>query len=373
MIRAPRWLTPRNLEVVLDELAASTELIAPVHLAGEVVFQRVAGARQVCRDYVNALAPPKEYFLPTPERLLRYRLEAGVPRIEPDDGGGGRELALFGIRSCDVAGLAYLATFLSGGIFERAELADTPFLERRDRATLLSVVCQKPGDTCMCVCCQGGPALTEGYDWQLTELAAGWLVEIGSDRGEELAERFAGRLEGAPAGAAREKDERVREVVRNFERYSTNRVQTMAAARMLSSGRLSARFWSELGERCFECGGCAFVCPTCYCFNVVDLGPPGAGQPHEHAAGAVPAVPGGPTAEPPDGGWSGCACATAACWPDTCGRRAAATRAGAAASAARRASSTSSRGSSTSAWACSAAPVAGVARSSARAASASIA
>jgi ferredoxin len=28
--------------------------------------------------------------------------------------------------------------------------------------------------------------------------------------------------------------------------------------------------WEELGERCFACGSCTNVCPTCYCFNVVD-------------------------------------------------------------------------------------------------------
>ena len=28
--------------------------------------------------------------------------------------------------------------------------------------------------------------------------------------------------------------------------------------------------WKELGERCLACGSCTIVCPTCYCFNVVD-------------------------------------------------------------------------------------------------------
>jgi ferredoxin len=28
--------------------------------------------------------------------------------------------------------------------------------------------------------------------------------------------------------------------------------------------------WEELGEKCLACGACTLVCPTCYCFNVVD-------------------------------------------------------------------------------------------------------
>ena len=28
--------------------------------------------------------------------------------------------------------------------------------------------------------------------------------------------------------------------------------------------------WSELGEKCFSCGSCTMVCPTCVCYNVKD-------------------------------------------------------------------------------------------------------
>jgi sulfhydrogenase subunit beta (sulfur reductase) len=28
--------------------------------------------------------------------------------------------------------------------------------------------------------------------------------------------------------------------------------------------------WEEIGKRCFGCGSCNIVCPTCYCFDVQD-------------------------------------------------------------------------------------------------------
>ena len=28
--------------------------------------------------------------------------------------------------------------------------------------------------------------------------------------------------------------------------------------------------WKEEGERCLSCGACSAVCPTCYCYDVVD-------------------------------------------------------------------------------------------------------
>jgi ferredoxin len=155
----------------------------------------------------------------------------------------------------------------------------------------------------MCVCCAGGPALAEGFDWQLTELAAGWLVEIGSRRGERLAERCADLLGDAPEGAVAEKEARVRATVERFQASATHRVPTMAATRMVSAGRLDEAFWKGVGDRCFECGGCAFVCPTCWCFNVVDVAGPGTSVFEEAPAGQRPMAPGGASDRVRDGRW----------------------------------------------------------------------
>ncbi len=305
MSRGPRWASRADLDGVLDHLATEGALVAPVRAEGEVLFRRVPGAAAICRDYVNALVPPKDLLLPSPQRLLGYRLEGGRPALDPPAEERLEPLVLFGVRSCDVAGFVYLDRFLSGQVFGRPDLADTPFRARREALTVLSVVCLAPGPTCMCVCCQGGPALEQGYDWQLTALEEGWLVEIGSEKGERLAERFAAALPAAEPAAVREKEERVRQVVEGFDHFSANRVQTMAGSRLTSTGRLAPAFWERVGERCFECGGCAFVCPTCYCFNVADVGPP---CPLDEAATDVPAVPGGRVAGAVEGADGGDGC-----------------------------------------------------------------
>ena len=90
--------------------------------------------------------------MPTPDGLLAYRIENGTPVLESDADGQPRERVIFGIRSCDVAGLAYLERYFSGAMFDRPDTADGLFMGRRDAATLISVVCQRPGPTCMCVC-----------------------------------------------------------------------------------------------------------------------------------------------------------------------------------------------------------------------------
>ena len=76
---AHRWLTRASLDDLLDRFAREGALVAPVRIEGEVLFRRVASTEQIARDYVNSLVPPKEHFLPTPERLASYRVKDGVP------------------------------------------------------------------------------------------------------------------------------------------------------------------------------------------------------------------------------------------------------------------------------------------------------
>ncbi|HEY6867855.1 MAG TPA: 4Fe-4S dicluster domain-containing protein, partial [Candidatus Eisenbacteria bacterium] len=272
---ATRWMSPRALDRLLDRLAREGALVAPVAVDGDVWFLPVTDRAEIRRDYVNSLIPPKEHLLPARERLVAYAVERGVPALEPDGDPPPRRRVIFGIRSCDVAGIAYLERYFSGAPFGREDLADPLFMRRREATTLISVVCQQPGPTCMCVCCQGGPALERGYDWQLTELESGWLVEIGSARGEALAADAADLLGEPPAGACEEREARLRATRARFDAASPCRVPTMAATRMISAGRLDEAFWKSVGDRCFECGGCAFVCPTCWCFNVADVAEPG--------------------------------------------------------------------------------------------------
>lgn len=297
---ARRWLD--RLDPLLTRLAADVELIAPVSVDGEVWFLPVRDPAVICREYGNSLVPPKEHLLPTPERLASYTVREGAPTFDPDPAPP-RERVLFGIRSCDVAGIAYLERYFSGAMFGRPDLADPAFQSRRDATTLISVVCHTPQPTCMCVCGQGGPALDRGYDWQLTELEDGWLVEIGSERGERLAARYAPFLELPPSTAVPRKEARVRETIARFAATSPHRVPSMAATRLVSTGRLGPQFWRSVGDRCFECGGCAYVCPTCWCFNVADVAEPGQAPFPTDGDAAGPMVPGGVTDGTPDGRW----------------------------------------------------------------------
>ena len=92
----------------------------------------------------NPYYPPKRFIFPHIERLMKVQRSGGGIQIEPTYREPKR--AIFGIRSCDVAGLQYLERYFSGELFGRPELADGPFMARRAATTALSTSTALPSE-----------------------------------------------------------------------------------------------------------------------------------------------------------------------------------------------------------------------------------
>lgn len=242
------------------------EVLAPFRGRGrDSFFDTVTDASrdQIQIHVANPYYPPKRYVLPHIERLLKVRQENGDLRLEPTYDETRR--ALFGIRSCDVAGIHHLDRFYLG-----RDYRDIYYEKRRKNLFLVNVVCTDPerdiGDECFCVCADTGPAAREHFDLQLMDLGDGeFLAVAGTPAGEAL---FANPIfkKGTPAHV-----ERRRAILADVRRrFKTMTSWFPATVRYVSQGRILDKTWEEIGRRCLECGGCTHVCPACTCFTVSD-------------------------------------------------------------------------------------------------------
>lgn len=218
---------------------------------------------QLTFDYVVGPDGPKRFFFPPRQRLFsfrvkddRFELETSPPDVP--------KLALFGVRPCEIA-----AVEVQDRVFGhddpttmRCE-AEPWYEEARRQFVLVAVNCTSPGGTCFCDSMGTGPEARGGFDLALTELREGFIIDIGSERGDQ----FAGQLPlrdptSAEVELANLKMTRARE-------HMGRSLNTVGLKKVLEEG-VNHPYWDEMARRCLSCGNCTMVCPTCFCSTVSD-------------------------------------------------------------------------------------------------------
>jgi len=262
-----RILDRRDVLKIVDLLKRQGyEVIAPFRGRGrDTFFDTVSdeNRERIELHLPNPYYPPKRYVLPHIEPLLNAHSGNGGIRIQPtfDD----PKRAIFGIRSCDVAGIYHLDRFYIG-----REFRDTYYERRRKNLFLVNMVCTDPGEDinreCFCMCADTGPASRDHFDMQLMDLGDEFMAVAGTARGEALFDDPIFRRGGE--GHLKRRAEILNGVRSHFK--NTTRSWFSAAVRQITQGTVLEKTWEEVGDRCLECGGCTYVCPACTCFTVSD-------------------------------------------------------------------------------------------------------
>ena len=278
---------------MIAALAEDYDLYGPVlqDVSGEPLFDRALDPADVRLDAAIPYNPPKGVLFPQSERILSYSYdrESREASIRRDD--LVRPKALVGLRSCDLNGLLCLDRFFLG-----QEFVDDVYLDHRKKMFIVANTCVRPFPQCFCVCTDSGPSAREGFDVNLTEAGDDYLFEAGSEKGEALAKKL-GLKEAGPDASAR-KGRIVDASIARFDAEATeNKAWISRVVNRITTGFIGNEVWEYIGDQCFECGACAFVCPTCSCFNIEDVAS-GAGAPTGCGAGipapsrAIPGWPG---------------------------------------------------------------------------------
>jgi sulfhydrogenase subunit beta (sulfur reductase) len=255
----PMTILRSDVPAFLAMLAGPYRVFAPQRMGqADIVFSEFHDGAPVDLDFVNSVAPPKTLFFPARETL--FHIEGSrrpVLQSPPAD----KPVAIFGMRSCDATGTAYLERFFAGRGFE-----DESVVSRIRMSLTMTLSCHTPGPDCFCVCCEGGPWLTSGFDIQFTDLGERLLADVGTDKG-------AAAIDGAsplfrPA-ELEDLDARSRQVEKADSLFA-RRSYVAAGTKRISLNQVPPERWEQWAEDCQGCGGCCFVCPTCSCFTVAD-------------------------------------------------------------------------------------------------------
>jgi formate hydrogenlyase subunit 6/NADH:ubiquinone oxidoreductase subunit I len=249
-----------ELATWVESLLEQGEVLAPTagH-GGDVLFAPVAAARQVLWEFDNPLYPPKATLLPQTDALLAIRHDANGYTLEASD--DERPRVLLNVRSCDATGIAFLARV------HGADVPDARVVRRAADFTVITLACTVPCRDGFCICCDAGPFGRTGFDLQLTDLGDRLFAEPGSDRGRDILLATGTLFRPATEAEAARRVE-LEELARGA--FGERRAHFASAMRRISTGRVADSLWEEMEPWCLECGGCTYVCPTCYCFSVKD-------------------------------------------------------------------------------------------------------
>jgi sulfhydrogenase subunit beta (sulfur reductase) len=253
-------IAKKDFQTVIRELVGTLPMIAPILLPnGELIYDHVQRIEDVSLKPGIPIMSAKEFFFPCQEELFRFK-QTGDGDLEFIPPAEAKETMFLGIRSCDLNGVRYLEQFY------RRQFNDITVTKKIERTIFVSVGCTEPEEHCFCVCCDGGPFLADGYDVQLTDLNDRWMVEIATPRAEKLLQPYVGFFIPAGDSDLRER----KDILSRVDAKFTRRSYMAMGIKRISLNTVEDEVWQELGDRCIGCGSCAYVCPTCSCFNVYD-------------------------------------------------------------------------------------------------------
>jgi len=246
-----------QVKSLLDKLAQSNQLIAPIQSEGITLFKPVKSGEGVVLDYQNALVPPKDFFFPQSEKMFTYDTTDPSWAITPVEGVPNR--VLFGARPCDVKSILLLDK-----VFD-AEFRDDYYLDKRNKTTIVALSCTDARHTCFCGAFGISPGEAEGADILLTDLGDRYLAEVLTEKGEALVSACSSLFADDDGNGPAAKEKAVAPAKEKQMQISLEGVKEKL------DNMFDHPIWDTESLRCIGCGTCTFVCPTCHCFDIVDF------------------------------------------------------------------------------------------------------
>jgi sulfhydrogenase subunit beta (sulfur reductase) len=233
----------------LEGVSSKDELIAPKEIEGILLYDHVEHCNEIVWDYVRPKMSAKEFIFPRSESLMK--IERRCNAIKMAENKFDHRQVLFGVRPCDSRGIQAM-----DALFIDTLPIDPYYHQRRDNSVIIGMACKELGPTCFCTSVGSGPTDDRGMDIQLIENGDDYIIKILTDRGQSILDEFS--IEPICLS-----DKISLDSYRDFEEPYQITQEKWAT-------HFKDIFWEEYSERCLSCRLCAYVCPTCRCFDLRD-------------------------------------------------------------------------------------------------------
>jgi ferredoxin len=165
-----------------------------------------------------------------------------------------KQTVIIGAKPCDAA-----ATPILSKVFNW-DYKDEFFNKRVEETVVIGTACNYKDENCFCTSVGLTPSSEKGSDIFINPADGNnYILKIVNEKGKSFAEKFPSLIKNKFEGNVPDNKETV--PAQKFE-YTT--------IKKWLDENFTNDFWNKTGELCIGCAQCAYVCPTCHCFDIVD-------------------------------------------------------------------------------------------------------
>jgi len=204
----------------------------------------------------------KEFLFAKTEPIFYFRNNKdNYDLIEPADGEASpnldeQKIIFLGAKPCDARSIEIMSHVFNW------DYKDKFYNERAERSIVIGVACNHQDEFCFCTSVGLNPTSEAGSDLFLVPLdEKNYALKIVSDKGKEFIQPFTNYLSEGNPKITSEVLAKIKSPEKKFEQ---------AKVREWITSNFEHKLFDKVGETCLGCGQCAFACPVCHCFDIVD-------------------------------------------------------------------------------------------------------
>ncbi len=223
---------------------------------GDPVYQykEVSTADEIAFDYTATYSSAKHLLLPFREELSRFRFSDSDWQQEIDY--EVEPKVLIGLRPCDISALNILDDVLLNGKFP------SPYYLAHRKNTFIIGMDHLPLPDCFCKSLNHHTVST-GFNLFCSDIGDKYYLSINSSKAYTYLKEF------AIEDPSPEDDCRLIERRKLIKQSFRTDVEVTGLPSFLDI-EFDSPIWDKWGDKCLNCGTCAMVCPTCYCYDTTE-------------------------------------------------------------------------------------------------------
>ncbi|MCD6083010.1 4Fe-4S dicluster domain-containing protein [Candidatus Aerophobetes bacterium] len=256
-------LSRDNYLEFIQSLSTRFPVYAPMQKGDFLFFEKVnkENVNRIVVDTRRTIHPLKSFFLP-PERKVSEYFTPSPQSTEQE------ERVILGAKNCDLNALKVLDSVYSGERFGK-EYKDPFYIQAREKTIIISSDCTSPDEVCFCTLIGSKPFPEEGFDLNLSPVKEGFIVQVGSEKGEKVIKDYENLFSSVNQDIIKKREKNRKKTFNLVERINKE-FKTAVSYRELIKDSYESSVWERHSEKCVDCGGCNYICPTCRCFLLSD-------------------------------------------------------------------------------------------------------